>query len=307
MPLSTKYRPVLQVLAAILASLAIGHSSVWAQGMTGPPRAPALGAVTAQPTTPTPDQPIQGATDPVVGSVEGHLLYLSELGRAAQTLPEALRNMPFETLYPVLLDRMIDHQAVVMMARRKGLEDNPQVKRDIQAAIERILEGALLSEEAAPKITEQAIQARYNRQYVNRPARKVIDDLQKGADFATLAKLVSKDPDASKGGDIGFFRREQVWPGFADVAFALQPGQVSPNPIRNEFGWHVIKVEERRLVAPPSYSDVHDTLRQEIIGQAVQQTIDQARAQMVIHKFNLDGSEMQAGAQLGSQPTQVTR
>jgi len=283
-----------------------------------------LGAVTAQPTTPTPDQPIQGATDPVVGSVEGHLLYLSELGRAAQTLPEALRNMPFETLYPVLLDRMIDHQAVVMMARRKGLEDNPQVKRDIQAAIERILEGALLSEEAAPKITEQAIQARYNRQYVNRPAteevrarhilvsteaeaRKVIDDLQKGADFATLAKLVSKDPDASKGGDIGFFRREQVWPGFADVAFALQPGQVSPNPIRNEFGWHVIKVEERRLVAPPSYSDVHDTLRQEIIGQAVQQTIDQARAQMVIHKFNLDGSEMQAGAQLGSQPTQVTR
>ena len=308
----------------MLAALALGPSTVWAQGRSEQNPSSALGTVPAQSATPTPDQPIQGVTDPVVGSVEGHLLYLSELGRAAQTLPETLRNMPFETLYPVLLDRMIDHQAVVMMARRKGLEDNPQVKRDIQAAVERVLEGALLSEEATPKVTEQAIQARYNRQYGNRrateevrarhilvpteaDARKVIDDLQKGADFATLAKLVSKDPDASKGGDIGFFRREQVWPGFADVAFALQPGQVSPSPIRNEFGWHVIKVEERRLVAPPSYSDVHDTLRQEIIGQAVQQTIDQARAQVVIHKFNLDGSEMQAGPQLGSQPVQVTR
>jgi peptidyl-prolyl cis-trans isomerase C len=203
------------------------------------------------------------------------------------------------------------------MAKSKGIEGHKQVQHDIQVAVERILEGAYLGEVAAPRVTEQAIQNRYNRQYANRPAteevrarhilvttedeaRKVLDDLKKGADFATIARVVSKDPDAVKGGDLGFFRREQVWPTFADVAFSLQPGQIAVNPIKNEFGWHVIKIEERRLVAPPSYSDIHDQLRQELLAAAVQQAIDQARASLAIHRFNLDGSELDTGPRLST-------
>ena len=262
-----------------------------------------------------PSAPLQGLTDPLVGSVEGHLIYLSDLGEASKSLPDNLRGLPFETLYPVLLDRMIDHESLVIMARRNGLEAKKQVQRDIQAATERILEGAYLGEVAAPLVTEQAIQTRYNRLYANRPAteevharhilvtteaeaRKVLEDLQKGADFATIARVVSKDPDAVKGGDLGFFRREQVWPGFADVAFALQPGQVAPNPVKNEFGWHVIKVEERRLVAPPSLSDVHDQLRQDLLAAAVQQAVANVRSQLAIHRFNLDGSEVDSTARV---------
>jgi peptidyl-prolyl cis-trans isomerase C len=212
---------------------------------------------------------------------------------------------------------MIDHMALVMMARRNGMEENPVVKRDIQAAVERILEGAWLARETGPKLTEEAVQARYNRQYANRPAteevrarhillategeaRKVMADLRGGADFATLAKAVSKDPDGQKGGDLGFFRREQVWAGFADVAFALQPGQLAQNPIHNEFGWHVIKVEERRLVAPPAYSDIKDQVRQELAASLIQDSIKAARGQMVIHRFNLDGSEMDTGPRLNN-------
>lgn len=259
--------------------------------------------------------PQQGQANPVVGSVEGHLIYLSDLSEALKTLPENLRGMPFDTVYPVLLDRMIDHEALVMMAERKGLDQTKQVQHEIQAETDRILEGAYLGEVAAPQVTEQAIQARYNQEFANRPAteevharhilvtteaeaRKVLDDLKKGADFATVARLVSKDPDAAKGGDLGFFRREQVWPAFADVAFSLQPGQVAPNPIKNEFGWHVIKVEERRLVAPPSYSEVHDQLKQELLSAAVQQAIANAKGQLAIHRFNLDGSEIEEGPKL---------
>jgi peptidyl-prolyl cis-trans isomerase C len=257
----------------------------------------------------------QGVADPVVGSVEGHLIYLSELGEASKTLPENLRGMPFDTLYPVLLDRMVDHEALVMMAERRGLEQKKQVQRDIQAATERILEGAYLGEVAAPLVTEQAIHARYNKQFANRPAteevrarhilvtteaeaRKVLEDLKKGADFATVARVLSKDPDAAKGGDLGFFRREQVWPSFADVAFSLQPGQIAPNPVKNEFGWHVVKVEEKRLVAPPSFSDMHDQLRQDLLAAAVQQAIADARGQLTIHRFNLDGSALDNGPRL---------
>jgi peptidyl-prolyl cis-trans isomerase C len=281
-----------------------------------PPSGPALGiAPSGIGTDGATSAPLQGNADPVVGSVEGHLIYLSDLGEASKTLPENLRGLPFDTLYPVLLDRMVDHESLVIMAKRRGLEEKKQVQHDIQAAIERILEGAYLADIAAPKVTEQAIQARYNRLYSNRPAteevrarhilvtteaeaRKVLEDLKKGADFATIARVLSKDPDAAKGGDLGFFRREQVWPGFADVAFSLTPGQIAPNPIKNEFGWHVIKIEEKRLVAPPSFSDIHEQLRQELLAAAVQQAIDNARSALAIHRFNLDGSELDNGPRL---------
>jgi peptidyl-prolyl cis-trans isomerase C len=303
------------LLAAAVALPSLAH----AQGPASP--SPGLGiAPGGVGTSGDTVKPLQGNADPVVGSVEGHLIYLSDLGEASKTLPENLRGLPFDTLYPVLLDRMIDHEALVFMAKRIGLEDRKQVRHDIQSAVERILEGAYLGEVASPRVTEAAIQNRYNRQYANRPAteevrarhilvtteaeaRKILDDLKKGADFATIARVVSKDPDAAKGGDLGFFRREQVWPNFADVAFSLQPGQIAQDPVKNEFGWHVIKIEERRLVAPPSFSDIHDQLRQELLAAAVQQAIEQARGALAIHRFNLDGSELDTGPRLGSART----
>jgi peptidyl-prolyl cis-trans isomerase C len=84
------------------------------------------------------------------------------------------------------------------------------------------------------------------------------------------------------------------------VAFSLQPGQVAPNPVKNEFGWHVIKVEEKRLVAPPSFSDIHEQLRQELLAAAVQQAIENARGLLAIHRFNLDGSELDNGPRLNA-------
>ena len=68
--------------------------------------------------------------------------------------------------------------------------------------------------------------------------------------------------------------------------------QVAPKPIHNEFGWHVIKVEERRLVAPPTYSEIHDQLQQQLLAGVVQNTIADARKSLTIHSFNLDGSEI---------------
>ena len=316
--------PVLSLRVTLILALSAASSLA----MAAPPRAsasaqpPETGPGSAPKGVPTDSsaKPIEGVPDPIIGSVDGHLIYLSDLGEASKTLPENLRGLPFDTLYPVLLERMIDHEALVIMARRRGLEERKQVQHDIQLSTERILEGAYLGEVAAPLVTEQAIQARYNRQYANRPATdevrarhilvtteaeatKVLDDLKKGGDFATIARVVSKDPDASKGGDLGFFRREQVWPGFADLAFALQPGQIGPNPIKNEFGWHVVKVEERRLVAPPSFSDIHDQLRQELLAASVQQAIEKARAQLAVHRFNLDGSELETGPRLSTSMT----
>lgn len=255
--------------------------------------------------------------NPVVASVDGYPIYLQDLGDAMRTLPERLRDMPFETLYPVLVDRLVDHQSLVIMAKRAGLEESPAVAREIKRATERILEAAFLDRVAGPKVTDQQVQAAYQRQFANRPAteevrarhilvtteaeaRKIIEDLRQGADFATLARELSKDPDGRNGGDLGFFRREQVWPAFGDLAFSLQPGQIANQPIRNEFGWHVVKVDERRLVAVPGYSEIEPALRQELISQAVRSAIDEARGKVIIRRFNLDGSDLETGPRFRS-------
>jgi peptidyl-prolyl cis-trans isomerase C len=297
-------------LAAVVLLYAIGP------GQTQPVAAvPAGPRTAAAPVNPEASPPVQGPAEPLIALIEGHPVFLSQLGRATMALPDNLRALPFDTLYPVLLDRIVDHESLVMMAKRTGLEVRPDVRQEIQAATDRILEGAYLDRTAAPSVTEEAILARYNRTFAKLPAteevrarhilvtteaeaRKVLEDLRNGADFATVARVISKDPDGSRGGDLGFFRREQVWPNFADAAFSLQPGQVAPKPVRNEFGWHVIKVEEKRLVAPPSYSDIHDQLREELLAAAVQQAVERARAQLSIHRYNLDGSELDTGPKL---------
>jgi peptidyl-prolyl cis-trans isomerase C len=317
-------------MAALPAVVLLVGGSAWAQSQTTPSHpkpakpgdarsAPPAKPADILPTDPTPtsdsapkpDDARRSPTDPVVAIVEGHMIYFSDLGRVVPTLPDNLRALPFQTLYPVALDRVIDHQALVAMARRSHLDEDPAVKRQIDAATDRILEDALLSRVVAPEVTEEQIQARYAKDYAGKPsteqirarhilvpteeqAKQIIAELHNGADFSTLAKQYSKDPDGQNGGDLGFFRRNQVWPGFADVAFMLQPGQFSQTPVHNEFGWHVIKVEERRIVAPPSYSEVHDAIRKQLLQEAAADLIDQARGQLAIHKFNVDGTEMGA-------------
>lgn len=253
------------------------------------------------------------AADPLVANVEGHPIYLSDLGDAVQMLPAQLRKMPFEVIYPTLLDRMIDHEALVLLARRKRLDEDPAVKRQIDAATARVLEGALLQRTAVPQVTEAAIRARYERDYGNKPsveevharhilvateaeAKRLIDECNKGSDFATLARRFSKDPDAARGGDLGFFRRDQVWPAFANLAFSLKPGEVGQTPIANEFGWHVVQVLERRLVPPPSFDEVRQAISKQLLQEAVQRVVAEARQGLRVRKYNINGSPMDGGA-----------
>ena len=247
--------------------------------------------------------------DPMVANVEGHPIYLSDLGQAVQSLPENLRKMPFEVIYPLLLQRMVDHEALVLMARREKLDDDPAVVRQVNEVTGRVLEGALLARTAVPQVTEAAIRARYERDFANQQpveevdarhilvgtedqAKWLISELDKGADFATLAHRYSKDPDAARGGDIGFFRRAQVWKGFADLAFSLKPGEIGQTPIFNEFGWHVVQVLAKRMVPPPTLEQARDAIRKQLLQEAVARVIAQARQGLQVHEFNMNGAPM---------------
>ena len=106
-------------------------------------------------------------------------------------------------------------------------------------------------------------------------------------------RTLAVDPSAREnGGDLGFFRREQMVPEFTEAAFALQPGQRTEKPVQTQFGWHVIEVVERRT-GTPTFDETQPRLRQELAREIVIALVADLRGDAAIQRFNLDGSPMQ--------------
>jgi peptidyl-prolyl cis-trans isomerase C len=247
------------------------------------------------------------APDPVVARVDGEPIHMSDVAAAAQSLPPNTRNIPQQTLYPMILDQLIDGKALVIEARKDGLDKDLAVQREIAAATEHVLQTAMLNKVVGPSITDEALHTLYDKDIAGKGgedevharhilvdneelANKIIAELKNGADFAALAKKYSKDPSADQNGDLGYFRKDEMVPEFAKVAFALKVGQISDTPVHTQFGWHVIQVLDRRHAPPPTFDQARDELRQKAIQQGIQQAVVNARSKVKVEKFNPDGS-----------------
>ncbi len=249
--------------------------------------------------------------DPVLARVNGADIRMSDLSVLAQNLPEEARQLPPAQLYPQLLDQAIDGKALVALAKKEKLDTNPDVARAMNLAAERTLQSALVSREVGPSVEEAKIRARYDKDIAGKPgeeevharhilvpseeqAKKLIAELKAGGDFAALAKANSTDPGAASGGDLGFFKATDMLPEFSTAAFALKPGQFSDTPVQTRYGWHIIKVEERRNAAAPTYEQAHDELRQAMISEGITKLLAGARTQVKVERYNPDGSPMKA-------------
>jgi peptidyl-prolyl cis-trans isomerase C len=292
-------------LAIPILFAAFGAPAAWAQP------APATPPAASPPASPSASGATTAPADPVVAKVNGQPIYLSDLQAAAQGLPDNMRGMPPQMLFPMLLDQLIDGRALVIEAKKEGLEKDPTVARQVQAAEDHALQSALLSKEVGPKVTEEAVKARFEKDQAGKPpeeevrashilvaneadAKKIIAELNNGADFATLAKANSTDPGGKTGGDLGFFKKDDMVPEFAAAAFALKPGEITQTPVHTQFGWHVIKLVERRTAPPPTFDQAKDELRQKMIQEYVQQAVAQAHTGLTVQKFNMDGTPMKA-------------
>jgi peptidyl-prolyl cis-trans isomerase C len=257
----------------------------------------------------------------VVAKVGSDEIHASELSDAAQTLPEELRGMPPQMLYPMLLDQMVDRRAIVIEARKEGLANDPAVKRQVARATDTAMQNLLLTRAIAPTLTDEAIKARYDRDYAGKPgeeevhaqhilvpdedkAKAIIAELKGGKDFAELAKENSTDPSAkTNNGDLGFFKKTDMLPEFAGVAFALKPGEITQTPVKTRFGWHVIKLVERRAAPPPEFDQVKEEIRQSMIQEGVSKVLAQAKQGLTVQKFNQDGSPMPDAPAAATSPT----
>src|SRR3984885_13035461 len=210
--------------------------------------------------------------NPVLAKVNGADIRQSDMALAEEELGRSLEKMDPATKKENLLAFLIDMKIVAKAAEDKKIENNDDFKKRLAFARNRLLMDNLLAQEgkaaltdeamkkvyddAAKQITgEQEVHARHILVETEDEAKAIKAELDKGADFAELAKKKSKDPGASDGGDLGFFTKDQMVPEFSAVAFALEPGKIS-DPVKSQFGWHIIKVEEKRNRKAPDFDQV---------------------------------------------------
>ena len=265
-------------------------------------------------TLPTPGAPAAQALPPddtVVARVDGTELRLSDVEAAQKNLPPQAQKLPLEQIYPMLLDRLVDGMLITEAGRKEHLERDPEVQDRLKHYEDRLIQEAYINGAIKDAATEDALKARYQTFLKEKPAheevharhilldteaeaKSVIAELDKGADFAALAKKYSKDPGAESGGDLGYFGHDDMVKEFADAAFALSPGQYSKTPVKTEFGWHVIKVEDRRMSTPPSFEEAREELNHDIAQEIIDAKLQELRGTAKIEEFGLDGKPLPA-------------
>ncbi len=230
--------------------------------------------------------------DPVLAKVNGSEIKLSAVEAYKKMLPpQIVSQLPQEQL----LDSLIINQLIQEQAQKDGLEKDAEVQEALRQVSQQVIAkawvsrklksqvtDAILKEKYAKlladfKATDQEVRARHILTATENEAKAIIDEVKKGANFAELAKTKSTDPTAkSNGGDLGFFGKAEMVPEFSDVAFAMKVGDISA-PVKSAFGWHVITVEARRDVAPPSFEEAEGPLREQMNEDAAEQLITDLR------------------------------
>ncbi|MCQ8240384.1 peptidylprolyl isomerase [Rhizosaccharibacter radicis] len=298
--------------SATAVSAAVLLASTSGAALAAPHKKDAAPAATAAPGK---DAAKPASDNPVVASVNGDPIRLDAVRAAAQTLPDEARSMPPGVLFPMLVNQLVDQKALLLEARKEGVEKTPEAQKAMQQAADTALQNVYLSRTVGPTITDDAIKAEYNKEYANKAGEKevharhilvgsekeaddVIAKLKKGADFATLAKQVSTDKGSAgnNGGDLGWFKQGDMLPEFSAAAFAMKNGQISDKPVKTKYGWHVIQVLETRTSTPPSLDSVKDQIRQKLIRDGVRAAVDKAVAQVKVVHYNPDGSEQKPGS-----------
>lgn len=293
LPCSRLVRVVFLACAAVMASGVAYAQQPPAKPGAKPPAAAPAGA----------------PKDPVVATVNGQPVYLSELQVAQQALRPQYRNVPLSSVYPALLDNIINSKLVVADGKKNKVEADPEFKKRIAFVEEQVIQDYWLQKELGKRITPDKLQARYQEKLKSMPAedevharhilvateqeaKDLLAELKKGTPFDKLAKEKSTDKaSGAEGGDLGWFKRTDMVKEFSDAAFALKKGETSETPIKTQFGYHLIKVEDRRQAPPPSFDELADQIHEEVQREIVTQYIDQLHANAKVEKFNIDGSK----------------
>ncbi len=253
--------------------------------------------------------------DPVVVKIDGKPVLRSEVMKGLEQLGPQAAQMPPQIILPRVIDHLVATRIVADAGYTKGLQHSQEVKDQLQSLEKELVAQAYIRQTIEPQITDDKIKERYEgfvKQYkaedevrarhilvkTEAEAKDIIKQLKGGADFAKLAMDKSVDTGSAKqGGDLGYFPKGEMVKAFSEAAFGMRPGDLSDKPIKTEFGYHVIKVEDRRKSAPPALDAVRGQIKnqigQEMTAKLVKDMVDKAK----VERFNMDGSPIEVAKQ----------
>ena len=253
----------------------------WGQG----PRACALAACVAALLSVLPHGPARAQDDPLIAKVEGVEIHQSDVTMAEEDLGQNAQALTGEARRDYLVSYLTDVILAAKAAEAKKIADQKDFKGRIAFIRRKLLMEMLLTaegkaavndqtmhkvyEDAVKQIsTEQEVRARHILVPTEVEAKAILVEIRKGTDFAELARQKSKDPGAAaQGGDLGWFGKEQMVPEFAEAAFKMNKGEIS-EPVKTQFGWHIIKVEDKRGKPVPEFDKVKDQIETYVMRKA---------------------------------------
>ena len=212
-------------------------------------------------------------------------------------------------IYPALVDTVIDMKLSAADARKKRLHETKEFKVLMSRVEDQMLQRTVLQAEMDKALTEEALKRRYDALIADEKsstevharhilvktkeeANDIIEQLQNGASFEVTAKEKSTGPSATSGGDLGFFGKGQMVPEFEKAAFSLRKGKFTDTPVKTQFGWHIIKLEDRRKSEPPSFESIKQKLQTEISQETGAEYVSGLRKEAKIERFDLDGKPL---------------
>jgi peptidyl-prolyl cis-trans isomerase C len=251
--------------------------------------------------------------DPVVAKVNGAEIHQSDVNIAEEEAGQ-LPSMSPDAKQDYLIRFTADMLLLAKAAEDKKIGDTPEFKRRLDFNHNKLLMEVLLQQVAKESLTDEAMQKVYDeavkqmgeeqevraRHILIRAApddekaskaaedkiKAVIARLKKGEDFVKVAEEVTEDPSGkANGGDLGYFTKEQMVPEFSDTAFKLDKGQVS-DPVKTQFGWHVIKVEDKRKKPVPTFDEVKPQIEQFVTRKAQADLVGSLRASAKIERLD---------------------
>jgi peptidyl-prolyl cis-trans isomerase C len=245
----------------------------------------------------------------VVATVNGVAIKTGDVEMAAEDLLAQLQSVPPEQRFRFLIEYLIERQLLAQAADKAKIASTDEYKRRLDYYSTKALRDSYFKtkieptisddeakkryEEETAKITpEEEVRARHILVKTEKEAKEIAEELKKGGNFEEIAKAKSIGPSAPRGGDLGHFTKDKMVPEFSEVAFKLKKGQISA-PVKTNFGWHIIKVEDRRMQQLQEFEAIKSRIRNVLLRQKVTEIADTLRKNAKIEYLDADAKPVE--------------
>jgi peptidyl-prolyl cis-trans isomerase C len=262
------------------------RSMLFAHGISKPAAVLALALLFAAPAAAQ-----DAGEDKVIAIVNGHEIRTSEVSMAADDIVGQLPDLPPKLRFPFVVQYLIERHLIAQHAVKNGIADTEEYKRRLALYQAKALRDAYFFQTVKPAITDEEIKAMYDQEAskvkqtervrarhilvgTEQEAKDILAKLEKGEKFEVLAKAFSQDGSKEFGGDLGYFTAPEMVAEFSKAAFALEKGQIS-QPVKTDFGWHIIKLEDRKAGGAQPFDQVKGAIRNLLLRKKVQEIAGQ--------------------------------